>query len=699
MRRLAADTGLVARLVIVLVVLIILTTLSAGVPAYLLARSQLERQAWERVNAARLATESLYDAALGRVIDLATLLAERPTLRRLVADPDPNALKSYLVAFGEQSDLDIIQYCAGDELLVAIGTETDLCGGAAASGVEFVDGRPVMLARGDVRDDDAPDTIGAVVAGLRLDGPFLAQLSANTGVDQSILTEEGVATISTLPPGDIIAKPGPDGRLVTAAGQPFFAAQFSLPGSGGGFKAEVALPVSDLMETAEAARRILIGGSVVVALAGAIMGAWFIRLLTAPLVDLTQAAERISGGDLAAPIPRFAGPPELATLSATLERSQATMLDALDERSQARDWLNTLVQSVVEGVITFDTRGRVTFMSQGAEIMTGWSSAEAIGRPINDLLPPPDDAPGDTFLDHLPPAGEKREIETRTRSGKSLVLAATGARMVPPNSDTVQVALVLRDVTEEEALRNLRSFFLANISHEFRTPLSTLSASLELLMDEADSLSADDIRELLRPTHLSLLSLQTLIDNLLESSRIEAGMFALRRRPVALEEIIGDALAIVRPLVERRRQEIRLTEPADLAPIEVDRGRMTQVLVNLLANASRYSPIGRQIDLVVEQRAAVLRVSVADRGPGISPDDRVNVFRRFVRLNEEAEEQQGMGLGLYLVKRVVEAHDGTVGVDDRPGGGAVFWFELPTQAKPTPPFSPSHPHAATISTP
>lgn len=176
-------------------------------------------------------------------------------------------------------------------------------------------------------------------------------------------------------------------------------------------------------------------------------------------------------------------------------------------------------------------------------------------------------------------------------------------------------------------------------------------------------------------------------------------MFALRRRPVALEEIIGDALAIVRPLVERRRQEIRLTEPADLAPIEVDRGRMTQVLVNLLANASRYSPIGRQIDLVVEQRAAVLRVSVADRGPGISPDDRVNVFRRFVRLNEEAEEQQGMGLGLYLVKRVVEAHDGTVGVDDRPGGGAVFWFELPTQAKPTPPFSPSHPHAATISTP
>ena len=173
------------------------------------------------------------------------------------------------------------------------------------------------------------------------------------------------------------------------------------------------------------------------------------------------------------------------------------MLEALGERSQARDWLNTLVQSVVEGVITFDRRGRVTFMSQGAEVMTGWSSAEAVGRPINDLLPPAEATHGDTFLDHLPPAGEKREIETRTRLGKSLVLAATGARMAPPGDDTVQVALVLRDVTEEHALRNLRSFFLANISHEFRTPLSTLSASLELLMDQADDLTADDIRELL----------------------------------------------------------------------------------------------------------------------------------------------------------------------------------------------------------
>ena len=679
--RTLANTGLATRLVIALVVLIILTTLSAGVPAFLLARRQLETQAWAQVDATRRATESLYDAALSRVVDLTALLAERPTLRRLMADNDPAALQSYLLAFREQSDLDFIQICDESGAFVAVGAPVDLCAAvddALDAGVVFIEERPVLLARRVIRGDDGPEELGVVVAGVRLDGEFLAQLSANTGVDQSILAGDGGAIVSTLPAGPITAELAPEGWVIRAGGMPFFAAQFPLPGQGSRLYAEVAVPVATLIETERVALTILVAGSAVVALAGGIIGAWFIRRLTAPLSVLTHTAEQISAGQLSATIPRFGQPPEVATLSAALERSQATMLEALVERSQARDWLIALIQSVVEGVITFDTRGRVTFMSQGAEIMTGWTRDEAIGRAINDLLPPADPREGETFLDRLPPAGEKREIETFTRAGKSLVLAATGARLAPPGSDTVQVALVLRDVTEEQALRNLRSFFLANISHEFRTPLSTLNASLELLLEEADDLSADDIRELLKPTHLSLLSLQTLIDNLLESSSIESGMFALRRRPVALDAIIGDALTIVRPLIERRRQTVAVTEPGSLAPPEVDRARLTQALVNLLSNASKYSPIGSPIDLQVEQRPGGLRLAVADRGPGISADDRENVFRRFRRLHAEGDEQYGIGLGLYLTKRIAEAHGGIVGVDNRPGGGSIFWLELPT---------------------
>jgi PAS domain S-box-containing protein len=685
MQRLLANTPLATRLVLVLVSLIVLTTLSAGVPAFLLARSQLERQAWAQVDATRRATESLYEAALGRVVDLTALLAERPTLRLLMAesggDADPDALESYLLAFREQSELDVIQLCDAGGPLVSIGVTGDHCGADTAGGIEIIDDRPVLLARAAVPGEEGPAGLGTIVTGVRLDGQFLSQLSDNTGVEQSILAEDGRAVISTLPPGPIIAELHPGGWLINAAGSSYFAAQFPLPGRPGLY-AEVELPVESLMRTERDALFILVASTVVVALAGAAIGAYYIRRVTAPLRDLTHAAEQISQGDLVAPIPRFAGPPEMATLSSTLERSQATMLEALEERSQARDWLSTLIQSVVEGVITFDTRGRITFMSQGAETMTGWSSEEALGRPVNDLFPAADPHDNVTFLDRIPPAGEKREIETRTRSGRSLVLAATGARMVPPSGDTVQVALVLRDVTEEQALRNLRSFFLANISHEFRTPLSTLSASLELLMEQAGDLSADDIRELLKPTHLSLVSLQTLIDNLLETSRIEAGMFALRPRPLALDEVIADALTITRPLIDRRRQSVSVAVwgqakwgRADM-PM-ADGPRLTQALINLLTNAAKYSPIGSPIELRVEWRSDALRLAVADRGPGISADDRANLFRRFMRLHAEGDEQYGIGLGLYLTKRIAEAHGGRVGVDDRPGGGAVFWLELP----------------------
>ncbi len=679
MRRILTRTSLTTRLVIVVVVLILLTTLSAGVPAFLLARSQLEAQARQRVEVTARGTQSLYDAAERRVVDLAALLAERPTLRRLIEDDDIAAIEPYLRAFQEQSELDAIVLCDGDRVVVTTEVSIAVCPENVARGVYLLDGRPVLLAAQSILSEDIPETIGTVIAATWLDAELLTQLSANTGAEQTILDADGQPLASTLSPGVMTIQRRGSGLELAGDGRSYLISQFSLPGQhSNALLAEVALPIDDLQATERTGLLVLTASTAIIALVGVAAGVWYIRRLTAPLLRLTGSAEQISQGDLAAPIPRLAGPPELATLSASLEKSQATMLSALEERSQARDWLNTLIQSVVEGVVTFDTRGRVTFMSQGAELLSGWTSAEAVGEPIDRVFPLADAANGQTFLDHIPPAGDKREIEVRTRSGKTVVVAATGARLVPPNSDTVQVALVLRDVTEEQALRNLRSFFLANISHEFRTPLSTLNASIELLMDQADDLSPGEIRELLNPTHLSLLSLQSLIDNLLESSSIEAGSFRLRRRVVNLEEVMAEALTIVRPLMERRRQAIAVSEPARMPTLSADRARLTQALVNLLSNASKYSPIGCPIDLRISQTGDVMRLAVADRGPGVSPEDRVNLFRRFMRLDTQAgDEQYGIGLGLYLVKRIAEAHGGGVGVDDRPDGGAVFWMDFP----------------------
>jgi signal transduction histidine kinase len=253
---------------------------------------------------------------------------------------------------------------------------------------------------------------------------------------------------------------------------------------------------------------------------------------------------------------------------------------------------------------------------------------------------------------------------------------------------SVPNALVVRDVTGEEALGQMHSYFLANLTHEFQTPLSTLSASIELLLDAAGDLSPGELRTLLKPAHLSVLGLQNLVNNLLTSSAIEAGQFTLRLRPTNLHQVIADALRLVQPLFERRRQSFALGEPSDFAgyaEIQADPARLTLALVNLLSNAAKYSPIGAAIDLSIDRTRGPepesggdwLRIAVADRGPGVLPADRARLFHRFARLDAPEGDQQSTGIGLFVVKTTVEAHGGRLGVDDRPGGGAVFWFELP----------------------
>jgi signal transduction histidine kinase len=173
-------------------------------------------------------------------------------------------------------------------------------------------------------------------------------------------------------------------------------------------------------------------------------------------------------------------------------------------------------------------------------------------------------------------------------------------------------------------------------------------------------------------------SLQTLVDNLLESVSIEAGRFRIRRRATDIGLLVAEAAALMKPLLERRNQPLITSLPDHLPRLSVDPMRLTQVLVNLLSNASKYGPIDEPIELAVcVQQDQVLKISVSDRGSGIPAEDRENIFRRFIRLDENDNAQYGMGLGLSVVKTIVESHGGTVGLDERPGGGSIFWFAIP----------------------
>lgn len=667
----AANLPLTQRLAFLLVVLVLLTTLSAGLPAYWLVRTQLERQTRSQVEAARQATHSLYVAEQQRVENLARLFAQRPTLARLLATGSLPELENYLGEFRSQSQIDILMVCGPDGTVLSSQPRRAQCLAPSQIGFVVLDGFPALLAPAPI--PDAHDRGSFAVAGRWLHGPFLAHLAADAGAELNLRLPDGALVASS----QTVANP--NRHYYTAA------VPLAVANSQSVLNVEVALPVDDLLATERRALAILIGSTGVVAILGILFGVLYIRRLAAPLQELTQAAERIARGDFLTPVPRPAGPPEVATLAAALERSQGAMLQALEERSQARDWLSTVLESIVEGVVTFDDAGAILFFSRGAEALTGWSRGEALGQPIDAVFPLAGDEPGrfrDRFRDRIHTPGDSLQIEVLTRRGKSTVVAVTGARLTPPGAVMPQTALVLRDVTEEQARRHLRSYFLATVSHEFRTPLSTLNASIELLMNEAETMTGAELRQLLKPTYLGLRSLQALIDNLLESSSIEAGQFSIHPHSVEINQVLTDALYMVQPMLERRQQLLALTEPTHLPPLYADPTRLVQVFVNLISNASKYSPDGQTIDLRIEPDEEKVCISISDRGPGIPPDERANLFRRFVRLSAGESEtssstQYGIGLGLYVVKKIVEAHAGRVGVDERPGGGSIFWFELP----------------------
>lgn len=218
---------------------------------------------------------------------------------------------------------------------------------------------------------------------------------------------------------------------------------------------------------------------------------------------------------------------------------------------------------------------------------------------------------------------------------------------------------------------------LSTIAHELRTPLATLRVSLELLADWR-ALPPEDVDELLARLGRGALWLDTLTENLAAWSAAEVDALTLRRTPGPVPDWLAPALLLVQPLLDRRDQGIVLDCPQPAPWVDGDPLRLGQALVNLLINAGKYSLWGDRLVVAVAPEGAWVRVSVTDHGTGVSPEERQRIFRRRARGRAAVQSgERGHGLGLAVVREIVEAHGGAVGVAGEYGQGATFWFTLP----------------------
>jgi len=400
------------------------------------------------------------------------------------------------------------------------------------------------------------------------------------------------------------------------------------------------------------------------------------RQLSQPLQRLANDAARMGYGNLTAPIAPAAGD-ELGTLAAALEDMRGRLLNLTVDLRRQQSESDAILTGIVEGVFAVDRERRLRYLNPQAAAMLGLSPAQALGRFCGDVLNP--QGPGG-----VRPCEEQCPIlHARFRAGaratEQLLLAdgqrrtvvitsaASAAGAAPsaenrPAHDLRQVQ-VLRDETELEATRRLRDAVLANVSHEFRTPLSAQLASIELLLDQLPELTTDQIAELVVSLQRGTLRLTHLIDNLLESVRLEAGQFAIRQQTVALDEVVEAAVEMVRPLHDQRRQDLQVTLPYPLPPVCGDAARLTQVMVNLLANANKYAPAGSTVWVGAAAGPETLALWVEDSGPGLPDTPAPTLFAPFARFVGSAAaepEPAGAGLGLWIVKSIVERHSGRV---------------------------------------
>lgn len=235
----------------------------------------------------------------------------------------------------------------------------------------------------------------------------------------------------------------------------------------------------------------------------------------------------------------------------------------------------------------------------------------------------------------------------------------------------------VRDVTSQAELLRLKEDFLLQVAHELRTPIAALSATLDLLVEDALTMSREELGSMVGTLQRSSLRLEHLVENLLDAGSIEAGTFQIRTMPTSVRSCLQEALVFVQPLLDSKRQQISTQLHASSDRVLADPRRTGQVLANLLANASKYAPEATKVFVATSTKDGYVRVTVRDEGPGIPADEQARLFQRFFRSREVRDQAGGLGLGLSICRAIVHAQGGEIGIDSAVGRGTSVHFTLP----------------------
>jgi len=459
------------------------------------------------------------------------------------------------------------------------------------------------------------------------------------------------------------------------------------PPSGPPVVIRMSFPLADVDSSLAELRRQFLAGLLVILLAGGAIALVSSRVFARRVDRLQRFARRVSHGDFR-PLPSERPHDELADLTDALNETAAWMDRTIRSLSGERHRSSAILRSMVEGVAVIDAQEKIVFCNQALSEILNLDPAVIEGKPVIEVIR------NSALLELIRRAlageeGLQTDVGIGIVQQRAFSVTATPVQALEPGFSTAApgkpqagtrpsgAVVVLHDVTELRRLERVRQDFVANVSHEFKTPLTAIQGFAETLLAGAmdDPRSNRRFLEIIRE---HAMRLARLTDDLLKLARIEAGKLEVEFFPVSLLELVERCAETSLLKATRKQIALELDIPPGMPPVRGDASLLQEVLQNLLDNAIQYTHEGGQIRVSAKAGPRDAVVSVADTGIGIPLADQERIFERFYRIDAaRSREAGGTGLGLSIAKHIVEAHGGHIWVESEVGHGSKFSFSVP----------------------
>ena len=358
-------------------------------------------------------------------------------------------------------------------------------------------------------------------------------------------------------------------------------------------------------------------------------------------------------------------------------RVEKELRNALDATETAHNQLSTILNSVRAGLIVVNPDGMILMANPAAEVFLGLKACEMVGVPVAEIIVDPE------FMERVRLAlagGEKSAPIHLTLDNvpevKQRFLQIKVASMKETPGDVLGAVAILHDVTREHEINQMKDEFITTAAHELRTPMTSILGYTELMLEQIEQFEIEQLKEFLQIIFDRSTALSQIVSDMLDLSRVQSG------RLVSLEQVSGDLVDLVRQILPSYKYndnqcKVLVDAEEELPLILFDPYKMTQVFDNLISNAIKFSPDGGAIKVALKTTSDEIVVTVEDQGLGMSPEQQEKVFDKFYRVDSSNTAISGLGLGMSLVKSIIEVHGGRIWVKSEEGVGTAVHFTLP----------------------